>query len=101
MGSHEDPHRGTSTMADGTPASTAHASNDLSSINEKPPSSSEKSADTTMAPDAPIFIDNTSHEVQQGDETSTDEYPKGLPLLFIVLAIILGIFLASLDMVSP
>lgn len=40
------------------------------------------------------------HEPPQDAEPTTDEYPSGFSLLFIVLAIILGIFLASLDMVS-
>lgn len=34
-------------------------------------------------------------------EPETTQYPQGLPLFFIVAAISLSIFLASLDMVCP
>lgn len=36
----------------------------------------------------------------QNDELSEDEYPSGIKMFFIVLALVLSVFLLSLDMVS-
>lgn len=102
MGSLEDPYRAERTAADDTPSSTARVSADLPSMDEKqPPSSNMESSKTAMASDASISAEGISDDAPQGNEPRADGYPKGLPLLFIVVAVILGIFLASLDMASP
>lgn len=46
--------------------------------------------DLTTTPDEKIVVD---------EKPTEDEYPKGLVLFFILLALMMAIFLASLDMV--
>lgn len=77
-------------------------------------------ADTTNNPDPknldqknPDLSVNPTETNSQSLEVASDnvaadaepeakiQYPSGLPLFFIVLALILAIFLASLDMVCP
>ena len=38
--------------------------------------------------------------VDGGDELSEDEYPSGIKMFFIVLALVLSVFLFSLDLVG-
>ncbi|KAK2765439.1 hypothetical protein FQN54_008288 [Arachnomyces sp. PD_36] len=40
----------------------------------------------------------SEEETDQPKDQDVDEYPKGLPLAFIVIALVMAIFLASLDM---
>ena len=42
--------------------------------------------------------DDEMHEKPNPDDTKPDEYPSGLRLVFVVLALVLGIFLVSLDL---
>lgn len=44
--------------------------------------------------------DVTDGTVDGGDELSEDEYPSGIKMFFIVLALVLSVFLFSLDLVS-
>lgn len=96
MGTDGDPDTAKSTMADDALTATYRTSTELPSTSEEQPSrSSKEAAEGVMALDPRMSAEKSG----DGDEPSADDYPKGLPLLFTVLAIILGIFLASLDMV--
>lgn len=44
--------------------------------------------------------DITDGTVDGGDELSEDEYPSGIKMFFIVLALVLSVFLFSLDLVG-
>lgn len=61
-------------------------------------SSSTRSSSNTNLNGATTKNDDES-PTSEKDETTTTEYPTGLRLFFILLALGLSIFLASLDMV--
>lgn len=45
--------------------------------------------------------DRTLEVERQSEELDDSEYPKGLRLLAVVVALVLSIFLVALDMVGP
>lgn len=49
----------------------------------------------------PAETTQESDGTMQTTDAASVEYPTGLKLVSIILALVLGIFLASLDMVSP
>lgn len=101
MGKEEDPYRSSGVLSTATAAAPDPV---LSDSNEKLPATSSRNSA------APIMTNHScsggKSNTEGGDPSqdavpSANEYPKSFSLLFIVLAIILGIFLASLDMVRP
>ena len=69
--------------ADHTASSASTLAGDRASIPEKQADSGDETAKSEI-----------------GAEMSDDEYPKGVKMVFIVVALVLGIFLIALDMVS-
>lgn len=59
-------------------------------------SASDRKSDSTKHPED--VIPEPSKEVSE--EPSDEEYPSGIKMVFIVVALVLSVFLLSLDMVS-
>ena len=96
MGTEPGPVAGVTTTATGPPgAEKGLESTAPSTLDEKTNGELERTSN-----DLPADAPQASDDGKQAADAAEVEYPSGFKLVFIILALVMGIFLASLDMVS-